>query len=484
MPIRISGMGSGLDIDKLVTDLMKAERIPLDKLKQKKTSVGWQSDLYREVNTKLTSLRNALNKIKLQGDWKDYKATSSNENAVSATVGAGVPPGNHTVEVTQLAVGATITGNKLADTFDPNTVVGSAGSITITINGKDETINYDATDTYKTIMNKVSSSPAGVRMSFDELTKQVSIVTKDTGKQVELSAADAGGILSALKLNNAGTKAYGKDAIFKIDGVGDGVNNLTSSKNTFTANGITYTFKEEKTGAATIRITGDNDGMVKQITEFVDAYNSTVELLNQRTKEKKNRGFDPLTDDQKSDMKEADIKNWEDKAKSGLLGNDQMLKSALSDLRSIVNNTVGSLPVGMNALFKIGISTVPYNSSSPNDAGKLVIDEEQLRKAITEDAGSVVGLFTDQTSGIASKMHERVEKSIKELIEKAGGVGSPTDSITNTLGLKLSDINKQITTFNDRLARKEDYYYKMFAAMDTAVSKNNSQLNWLLKNGS
>ncbi|MNT92126.1 flagellar capping protein [compost metagenome] len=80
-------------------------------------------------------------------------------------------------------------------------------------------------------------------------------------------------------------------------------------------------------------------------------------------------------------------------------------------------------------------------------------------------------------------MYKQVESSIKELVEKAGGVGSPAESIMTTLGLQLTDINKQITSFSDKLARKEEYYYKMFAAMDTAVSKNNSQLNWLMQNG-
>ena len=490
VPIRITGMGSGLDIDKLVTDLMKAERIPLDKLKQKKTSVGWTSDLYREINTKLTGLRNALNKIKLQGDWKESKATSSNENIVSATAGAGVPAGNHKVEVSRLASGATLTGGVIAG-FDPTTKLTQDGTMTITINNKDTTIEFKQGETYKDVINKVNSSSANVRMSFDDLTKKVTMVTKETGGSVNLSVVGSGGILANLNMNSPlsesdpqdDTKARlinGKDALAKIDGV-----DVTSAKNSLTANGITYNLQDTTTSAGpiTIRVSGDSDGMVKQIMEFADAYNSTLELLNQRTKEKKNRGFNPLTEDQKSDMKEADVKNWEEKAKSGLISNDAILKSALNGLRSIANNVVSTLPDGMNALFKIGIDKMPYNSSSPNDSGKLVIDDEKLRKAISEDPESVVGLFTDHSSGIASKMYEQVDKSIKELIDKAGGVGSPAESITNTLGLRLTDINKQITTFNDKLARKEEYYYKLFAAMDSAVSKNNSQLNWLLKNG-
>ncbi|MNP15155.1 Flagellar hook-associated protein 2 [compost metagenome] len=222
--------------------------------------------------------------------------------------------------------------------------------------------------------------------------------------------------------------------------------------------------------------------MVKQIKDFVEQYNSTIELLNQRVKEKKYRNFEPLTDDQKTDMKEADITNWESKAKSGLLGNDDILNTALRGMRDIINDTVSSLPSEYNALFKVGISTMPYNSNSPNDSGKLMIDEEALKKAISEDAGSVVGLFSNYPEGIANKLSKRVNDSMTQLVDKAGGAGTPSDSVTTTLGLRINDMNKKIETLNDRISSREEYYYKMFAAMDSAVASNNSQLNWLMQN--
>lgn len=472
MPIRITGMGSGLDIDKLVTDLMKAEKMPLDTLKQKKTKISWASDLYREINTKMSALKNALDKIKLSADWKDYKATSSNENAVTATTAAGVPVGSHTVEVKQLAKGATIVGNTLGSTFDPKSALGVEG--TLTIAGVDTPIAYSASDTLTDIMNRVNSSSSGVKMSYDELKKQVSVVTKETGSAVTLNIQDSGNLFTKIAITS--TTATGQDAEVIIDGT-----TVKPSKNTFTANGITYTFKQENT-TSTIQISGDNEGMIKQIKDFVEQYNSTIELLNQRVKEKKYRDFEPLTDDQKTDMKEADITNWESKAKSGLLGNDDILNTALRGMRDIINGTVSSLPSEYNALFKVGISTMPYNSNSPNDSGKLMIDEEALAKAISEDAGSVVGLFSHYPEGIANKLSKRVNDSITQLVEKAGGAGTPSDSVTTTLGLQINDMNKKIEALNDRISSREEYYYKMFAAMDSAVASNNSQLNWLMQN--
>ncbi|WP_018754757.1 flagellar filament capping protein FliD [Paenibacillus terrigena] len=485
MPIRITGMGSGLDIDKLVTDLMKAERIPLDKLKQKKTLVGWTSDLYREVNTKLTSLRKAANNIRLTGDWQNSKASSSNDNAVSATAQAGVPLTSHSVFVEKLATGAMITGAKQADNFDPSKVViGGNGTENLIINGKP--IEYKASDTLKSVMDKVNASDAGARMYYDEITKQVSIVSKDTGDLAKLDlAGSTGPILGVVGISTTLANGQNAKVIFdkgKNSPTDPGIT-ISSASNTFTANGITYSFKEVTTEAIKINVSGNDDGMINQIKEFVDQYNATIDLLNERTKEKKSKGFNPLTEDQKSDMKETDIKNWEEQAKKGLLSNDEIIKSTLRDLRSIINGVVSSNPKDFKTLSDIGIDTMPYNAASPKDSGKLVIDESKLRKKISEDAGSIVALFTDQNNGIASKTYDQVNKSISGLVEKAGGVGSPAENLTTFLGKQLTDINKQITSFDAKLARKEEYYYKMFAAMDSAVSKNNSQLNWLMQNG-
>ncbi|OPA75657.1 hypothetical protein BVG16_20195 [Paenibacillus selenitireducens] len=483
MVMRITGMGSGLDIDKLVTDLMKAERIPLDKLKQKKTTVSWTSDLYREVNTKLTALRKAANSIRLNGDWQNSKATSSNESAVSATAQAGVPLSSHSVIVKQLATGATITGSKQADNFDPaNVTIGTDGILML--NGKE--VKYSASDSVKSVMDKVNASDTGVRMNYDELTKQVSLVTKETGalEKLDLSGS-TGTLLGTIGVSN--TLASGQNAIVVFDekknSDSDPGITISSASNTFTANGITYSFKEVTSEPVKINVVGNDDGMVKQIQEFVDQYNSTIDLLNERSKERKSRGYSPLTDDQKSDMKETDIKNWEEQAKKGLLSNDQIIKSTLRDLRSIISGVVSSNPEGFKVLSSIGIDTMPYSAASPNDSGKLVIDEAKLRKSIAEDAGSVVALFTNQSNGIASKIYDRSNSALSELIEKAGGVGTPTDSIITTLGLQMKGINTQIDKFNTKLAMKEEYYYKLFAQMDSAVAKNNSQLNWLLSNG-
>ena len=83
--VRIGGLASGMDIDSLVKDLMKAERMPLDKLKQKKQVLEWQRDDYRSMNTLLLDFRSQLTQMKLTTQYRARTVTSSDESRITAT---------------------------------------------------------------------------------------------------------------------------------------------------------------------------------------------------------------------------------------------------------------------------------------------------------------------------------------------------------------------------------------------------------------
>ncbi|MBW5448471.1 flagellar filament capping protein FliD [Cohnella sp. CFH 77786] len=591
MVTRISGINSGLDIDKMVSDLMKAERMPLDKLKQKKTTLTWTTDLYREINTKLSSFKNVLDTMRLSGDWKQYKGTSSNEDAVTISADSTASAITHSVTVTGLASGANlsssagVTDNSLVGGTAPNTAITAgvndqlnvtlggvtkkitltanasytnaslvtelqtqidnafgANKIQVSLNGSNlelksvgtagnepqvimgsiagnngltdlgftdgqsnkinvnaqlgtiaskftagtltfgdfkingVSISYTSTDTLSSIMTKVNNSAAGVNMSYDDVTDKIVFTTKGTGQsaQVSLQNGSAGNFLTAMRLST--TPVTGTDANVTIDGV-----QSYRSSNTFTTGGVTYTLKQTTASPVTVGVNVDIDSTVDKIKNFVAKYNETIELMNKRVKETKFRDYAPLTDDQKKAMEEDDIKLWEDKAKSGLLRNDDIVKSTINDLRTLVSTSVGSASSTYNALYKIGITTVPYNSSAPQDAGKLVLDESALRTALSQDPSNVTAVFSSQPDGISQKMYDRVTKTITDLVKKAGGAGTVVDSVTTDLGNKIHTIDSQISDFDVRLAKKEDYYYKMFAAMDQAVGKSNAQLSWMMQ---
>jgi flagellar hook-associated protein 2 len=82
--MRLTGLSSGMDIDKIVKDLMRAERIPQDKLFQRKVLAEWRRDEYRAVNTKLLGLRDAAFNMRLQSSFMTRTAASSNPAVVTA----------------------------------------------------------------------------------------------------------------------------------------------------------------------------------------------------------------------------------------------------------------------------------------------------------------------------------------------------------------------------------------------------------------
>lgn len=480
MPMRISGMNSGLDIDKIVSDLMKAERVPQDKLKQKKVTLSWQTDAYREVNTKLSSLKSTLDDLKLSGDWKMNKATTSNAAAVSVSAGTSAGSLSHSLQITQLASSASSyssaaisAGSVDADT----TTLGSLGltGSSITING--QTINYSSTDTLSSLIKNVNSSSAGVNMTFDDQAKRIILTTKDAGASAAIDfGSDAGSneFVSVAKLTSSAAVS-GKDAKFTLDGVP-----YSRNSNQATVDGVTYKLQQTTTDPVTVNVQQDVDSMFDKIKNFVTKYNETIELMNKRVKEVKYRDYAPLTEAQKDDMSDTEVKNWEDKAKSGLLRNDDILKSALSGLRSLTSVKVDSASSPTyDAFYKIGITTLPYNANATQDSGKLQIDEAKLKSVLNEDPSKVIELFSNSPDGIAQQMFNQVDKTLSQLVDKAGKVGAATDIVTTTLGDQINSLNRKISDMDTKLANKEDYYYKMFSTMDTAIGESNSTMNWL-----
>jgi flagellar hook-associated protein 2 len=496
MVMRISGMASGMDIDKIVSDLMKAERMPLDKMNQNQQKLAWKTDLYREINTKLASFRDTLNGMRFSSALNATKAVSSDPAAVTVSSNNNAVPVSHTINVASLATAALCTSSapisadpsnkiNINDTLQNNQNKFSTPLTTgqFTING--QTIAYSGTDTFASIMSKVNTSSAGVVMSYDSVADKVKFISKTTGSASTINiSGDTGNLIANLNLNT--TSAAGGDAHVFVDGI-----ESFRPTNSFTLDGVTYSLNKATASDIAVNVQQDTDALFNTIKDFVSQYNDTIGLIVQRNNEVKIKGYDPLTDDQKLNMKDNDITLWETKAKSGLLQNDSILSNAYTNLRSNFSSTVNNLQTSYNALSQIGITTVSFsgNGYNPDNAGKIQLDEAKLKDALSQDPSGVMSLFTNHPAngsqsdtGIAQRMYDQINDSITKLNQKAGrSGGSPVDRST-TLGNQMYNLELQIDLFKSKLSSKEDNYYKKFTAMDNAIAKGNSQLSWLSKN--
>ncbi|PCD83392.1 flagellar hook protein [Lysinibacillus fusiformis] len=240
----------------------------------------------------------------------------------------------------------------------------------------------------------------------------------------------------------------------------------------------------------TLTSTTNVDDMMTKIKDFVKTYNALVKDFTDQSKEAKYRDYAPLTDEQKEDMTESEIKLWEEKAKSGLLRSDTLIRQGLADMRSLVyQSNPGMEDSKFNTLFSIGITT----SKNYNEGGTLQIDEDKLRKAIEADPDAVEKLFKNSegkkadvvdgkvvdTRGYLDKLRDSM-KSFEVSIEKKAGRATMTDS-EYSLGKSLIDAGKRIDTWQKKLKDIEARYWKQFTAMEQAINKANQQSSMFMQ---
>lgn len=367
-------------------------------------------------------------------------------------------------------------------TFDGN------GDLSFTINGV--SISANSGDTLSSVMDKINASSAGVRIKYDSLNDRFSMESKTTGSTAAIdNTDDTGNFFAALKIDTT-TEARGTNASVTI-----GTTAIERTTNKFTVDGVAYDLKA--TGASTVTIAGNPDALMGKIKDFVAKYNDVIGQINGKLTEDRNRDYAPLTDDQKTAMKDTDITLWEAKAKSGLLKSDPILQKIADNMRKSLSDPVSGADL---SLYQIGITT----SSNYKDKGKLVIDEDKLSQAIKDNPDKIAQLFTKESQysysdytnrssrykeeGLAQRLSDILDDNIRvtrdangkkgALLEKAGIEGDITE-FSNLVENEIDQKDDQITTLLDQIATKEDAYYTKFASMESILNQMNSQSAWL-----
>lgn len=498
--MRIGGLASGMDIDSMVKELMTAERIPLDKLNQKKQYMEWQRDDYREMNKLLFELDNLIfDGIGKQASYIKKTINISDPNAVSIRNINSTAEFNGSIKVNKLATSATMfSGSEI--TLDPAKKLseqGVTGSQTIQIQAitkdgvmdtKGYTLEFDPSqETINSIIEKINKN-SGVTAFFDTATKKISFTAKNTGGIDDPNTVEnepeiilTGDFLSThLKLasNNrlaadsmAGT--HGENAEFTYNGL-----STTRPSNTFQINGVEFTLKNETATPVTFSSTPDVDAIMDTIVKFVDKYNEVIGKIKGELDEKRYRDYQPLTKEQRESMEEKEIELWEERAKSGTLRGDSILSGSLNKMRMDLYAPVSGLQ-GISQLAQIGIKT----SSNYLEGGKLIIDPDKLKQAIAENPNGVYDLFqkegnTTEEKGLARRLRDSIKSTMADIEKKAGKASSVNN--TFSLGRLLNNLDNQISRFEDRLLKVEDRYWRQFTAMEKAIQRSNEQSMFLM----
>ncbi len=332
-------------------------------------------------------------------------------------------------------------------------------------------ISVASTGTIQDILDKINAAKdsSGNTIATASFTNgKFTLKANNSDTTLEFSGSDTNTtsfLNNRLKLTNK----TGQDAQIKLDGV-----SMTESSNKFTIAGVTY--NALSTGSTTIGITSDVTSAVASVKAFVAAYNTMLSSLYSEVKETRYTDYTPLTDEQKSAMKDTDISLWTVKAKSGMLHNDSILKTVGESMRTAFTSAVSGLTGNYKTAASLGITT----SNDYTDNGKIYLDETVLTTALQADPNAAYKVFgttgtTTATNGIATRLSTIMKTAAASIVKEAGATASTTADITSTVGRNIYELTERMSTMSDFLADEESRYYTKFNAMETALAKLTAQ---------
>lgn len=358
----------------------------------------------------------------------------------------------------------------------------------IDVNGKEILIAKGTS--LNDIIKKINAE-SDVNISYSSTTDTFSAVSKETGahKKVSITDLDGGNLATAL-FGTAGTDYTAKNGTdteltYKLNGIST---TITRSSANISVEEINIELNEKAkdidfSKPITFDVTNNSDEIVERVKKFIDEYNEIINLIGTKTKEKPSRSYLPLTPEQQDDMKEDEIKNWNEEAKKGSLYGDRNMNSLLSSLKRAMASYTD---VSTISLASIGIS-----SASMDTSGKLVFDEKKFKERLLENPDEIAKLFTGTStngeggvSGIAVQLKEILVKNVGEygntgvLIEEAGLPGGMTAD-QNFISKKMKEYDDKMATLKKALEVERTRYWNQFAALENSLSKLNAQSSWL-----
>ena len=384
---------------------------------------------------------------------------------------------------------------------------GNVGTTTVTAN-PEKTINVTYQQiidgfSYYDLVSKINNQGTNVKANYDAMQDKFSIYNMKTGTSnnvtLTMNKTDDGNKLAETFFDGLGLKDYaesddltnaklidfesGKPKTFIGGNAAVWVDHQkyeNIDSNSLKVQGVTYNFANvtEKT-TATVTVEQDVDTIIKNVKGFIDSYNELLNDLYTKYRETPNSSYAPLTEAQKNEMTEEQIKKWEEKAKSGLLYHDSTVRRIIDQMRSAVSNSINSLgdDYKYDNAYSIGISTKGLY-------GQLTLDEDKLKDALNDDPDSVYKVFatldstkSDAANGIAQRLGDIMTSATKSISNVAGTSSDISDD--SRLSTLLRNLQTRMSNFQTMMNAFENQLYKKYDAMESALAMLGSQLNYV-----
>lgn len=376
----------------------------------------------------------------------------------------------------------------------------------------------------------------GLNASFDENNGRLFVSSKDTGKAADFTISasttkkipktdddgnlvkdkDGNVVMEEIKMSddesasskkllgllgldtvnntydNQAVKIDGKDAVISLNGV-----KYTNTSNDFSINGLNVSVTGvtdnvtdpenvdlstlDDSTAITITTTTDSQGIYDKVKDFLTEYNNIINEITKLYNADSAGSYEPLTDDEKDKMSDTEIEKWETKIKDSLLRRDTSLGTIMNSMMMAMSSSI-EINGKSYALSSFGIQTLGYLNAAENEQNAYHIDgdeddentsgnKDKLMAAITSDPDSVVEFMKQLSSKLYKAMDDQMQSSSLRSRYKIYN--------DKELDKEYSNLTKTIKQWESKVSDKEDYYYKKFSNMETALSKLQSQTSSL-----
>lgn len=449
MALTANGIGSGLDINGLVSQLMTVEQRPLTALASKEASYQAKLSAFGQLKSVVSALQTAANSLKDATKFSATKTTVGADAAFTASSTTSAAVGSYTVEVSQLAkVQRIATSSTVALNPTAGDLAIDFGSVTGGIFTADparsKTLTF-AGGSIEALRDAINGGDLGVTASVvnNGTVKQLVLTGKNTGTAEAFKLGGTVGLSYNPEVSGtASDPVYrvqaAQNAQLKVDGI-----TISRSSNTVSdaIEGVTLTLTKENAGVtSSLTVASDRGGARSAIDAFVKAYNDVNKTIKDLT------AF-----------------NAETRRGSTLTG-DSTARSVQGQVRSLVGGALTGLGV-TSRLSEIGIS---FKSD-----GTLAVDGSKLDAALSDPARGVAAFFTG-TEGVTG-FAETVSTALDGYISSTGLLAGRTDGINASVKL----IGKQREALIARLEQTEKRYRAQFTALDSTVASMTQTSNYL-----
>lgn len=424
--ISSAGIGSGLDVNSIITQLMSLERAPINQLQKKEASFNTKISAFGSIRSLVDTLKTKSTAMADANQLAAFKTTVGNTDVFKASGDSSASAGKYDVVVTRLAQAHKLSAN--TNFSGVNDAVG-AGTLSISVGGGTAVdVTTTGSATLGDLRDAINASAAGVTANLvtaDSGTKLV-LTAKEGGQAVTLNATDSDGTgFDFTQLGSVGsnytTHTTAQTALLTVDS-----QSITSNSNTISGaiKGVTLTLAAA--GTTTLEVARDSSTVAKAADEFVSAYNALNSKIKELTK------YDAATQ------------------KGSTLTGDSTVRSLQSQFSDILTTVQSGITGSYSSLSNIGITL--------QRDGSMAVNSGTLQNAIDTDFNSVSSVLT--TYGSAFKT------ATTNVTASDGLLSARTDSLSNT----VKDFGKRKESLELRMEAIEKRYRAQYASLDTIIS--------------